>query len=91
MWDNFDQLSNDVGVTFPDLAIGNGGENDGFFYSSPDLGMGLHLYYYDPQASGAESQMGYGINYTGVEGLTINWATSDEETGTANASGDNTA
>ena len=92
MWDNFDQLSNDVGVTFPDLAIGNGGENDSFFYSSPDLGMGVtFVASYDPQASGAESQMGYGINYTGVEGLTLNWATSDEETGTANTSGDNTA
>ena len=92
MWDNFDQLANGVGVTFPDLAIGNGGENDSFFYSSPDLGMGVtFVASYDPQGSAAESQMGYGINYTGVEGLTLNWATSDEETGTANTSGDNTA
>ena len=91
MWDNFDALSNGVGVTFPVLAQANGGENDSFYYTSPDLGMGVTFTAsYNPQSSRAESEMGYGLNYTGVEGLTINYATSDEETGTANTSGDNT-
>ena len=47
---------------------------------------------YNPQVGngGAASETGYGFNYTGVEGLSFSYATSDIETGTASTSGDNT-
>ena len=47
---------------------------------------------YNPQAgNGVESETGYGVTYTGVEGLTLKYATADENTGTTATSGDQTA
>ena len=93
MWDNFDQLANGAGVTFADGAKGQGVDNNAFFYKSPDLIDGLNITAsYNPQGGGqTNSEMGYGINYTGVEGLSFSYATTDIESGTASTSGDNTA
>ena len=91
MWDNFDQLSNSLGITYADGVVANGVGNNGILYTSPDLMDGLNVTLsYNPQGSGAASETGYGFNYTGVEGLSLSYATSDVETGTATTSGDNT-
>jgi outer membrane protein OmpU len=92
MWDNFDQLANGAGITFADGAKGQGVDNNALFYKSPDLMDGLNLTIsYNPQGSNAASETGYGFNYTGVEGLSFSYATTDIESGTASTSGDNTA
>ena len=63
------------------------------YYTAPSLMDGLTLNAsYNPQTgNGAESEMGYGLTYTGVEGLTLKYATMDENTGTTATSGDQTA
>ena len=92
MWDNFDQLANGAGITFADGAKGQGVDNNALFYKSPDLMDGLNLTIsYNPQGSNADSETGYGFNYTGVEGLSLSYATTDIESGSASTSGDNTA
>ena len=92
MWDNFDSLSSDLGVSFAvDGIRTSSGVNNSFFYASPDLMDGLNFTLsYNPQAgnSGNPSETGYGINYTGVEGLSLSYANADEESGTAATSGD---
>ena len=92
MWDNFDQLTNAVGITYADGVVANGGGNNSFFYKSPDLMDGLNITLsYNPQVGngGAASETGYGFNYSGVEGLSLSYGTTDVETGTASTSGDN--
>ena len=92
MWDNFDALANSAGVTFAAGAKGQGVDNNALFYKSPDLMDGLNLTVsYNPQGSNAASETGYGVNYTAIEGLSLSWATTDIESGTASTSGDNTA
>jgi outer membrane protein OmpU len=92
LWDNFDQLSNSAGITFADAATGEGGRANNLLYASPDLGMGVTFYAsYEPQGSTAASASSYGLSYTGVEGLSLDYAVTDIETGTANTSGENTA
>ncbi len=92
MWDNFDGLSSDLGVDFSTDGIRtSSGVNNSFFYASPDLMDGLNFTLsYNPQAgnSGNPSETGYGINYTGVEGLSLSYANADEETGATATSGD---
>jgi outer membrane protein OmpU len=92
MWDNFDGLSSDLGVSFAqDGILTSSGVNNSFFYASPDLMDGLNFTLsYNPQAgnSGNPSETGYGINYTGVEGLSLSYANADEESGTTATSGD---
>ena len=93
MWDNFDEKVTSLGVTVADGVVANGGGNNSFFYTSPDLMDGLNLTLsYNPQVGngGAASETGYGFNYTGVEGLSFSYGTTDIETGTASTSGDNT-
>ena len=93
LWDNFDQLANDSGVTFPDAILTNAPGNNAFFYSSPDLMDGLNFTAsYTPSAAngGVGGELGYGINFSGYEGLSISYATTDVETGVAATSGDNT-
>ena len=91
MWDNFDQLSNDLGITYADGVTANSGSNNAILYTSPDLMDGLNVTLsYNPQGSGAASESGYGFNYTGVEGLSLSYANTDVESGTATSSGDNT-
>ena len=96
MWDNFDEMSIGTATSLDAVAMSSAGD-DSFFYTSPDLMDGLNVTLsYNPQgtatASGngeKPSETGYGINYTGVEGLSVSYASTDIETNTASTSGDN--
>jgi outer membrane protein OmpU len=91
LWDSFDETTSGVGITIGDLLKTAGPGDDVFLYTSPELMDGLTaVLSYEPQNTGTESGTGYGINYTGVEGLTINYADSDTIGATAAATGDNT-
>ncbi len=91
IWDGFDGA---VATGVTGMGIGaSGGSNNSIYYTAPSLMDGLTLNAsYNPQTgNGAESEMGYGVTYTGVEGLTLKYATMDENTGTTSSSGDQTA
>ena len=97
LWDKFDGLTtigtgNNVTVNFStDLAQTASAGANAFLYTSPELMDGLTVVAsYQPQASAKESGTGYGINYSGVEGLTINYATTDVVGTNDDTSGDNT-
>ena len=95
MWDNFDGVIVLGGTTIADAAIGNGGVNNSLFYSSPDLMDGLNFTLsYDPQVegtsgTGTDGEIGYGVNYSGVEGLSLSYATTDVNDHSSNGAGDN--
>ena len=93
LWDAFDGLGTLNGVSFAtDLLQTASAGNNGFMYTSPELADGLTLVgSYQPQGSGRESGTGYGVNYTGVDGLSLHWATADVVGTTATTSGDSTA
>ena len=90
IWDGFDGA---VATGVTGVTIGaSGGTNNSIFYTAPSLMDGLDLTAsYNPQGAQAESETGYGVAYTGIEGLTLKYATMDENTGTAGTSGDQTA
>ena len=90
LWDAFDGLGSLNGVSFAnDLLTTVSAGNNAFMYTSPELAEGLTLVgSYQPQGSNRESGTGYGINYTGFDGLTINYATQDIVGATTAASGD---
>ena len=97
LWDKFDGLTtigtgNNVTVNFStDLAQTASAGANAFLYTSPELMDGLTVVAsYQPQAANKESGTGYGINYSGVEGLTINYATTDVVGTNDDTSGDNT-
>ena len=93
IWDGFDGAgTSSAGVT--GVTIGaSGGENNSIYYTAPSIMDGMTINAsYNPQAgNGIESELGYGVTYTGVEGLTLAYATMDENTGVAGTSGDQTA
>ena len=90
IWDGFDGAVA-TGVTGTTIGASGGTENS-IFYTAPSLMDGLAITAsYNPQGSQAESETGYGVAYTGVEGLTLKYATMDENTGTTGTSGDQTA
>ena len=95
MWDNFDGLVVLGGTTLADAAIGSGGVNNSLFYTSPDLMDGLTFTLgYDPQVegtsgTGTDGQVSYGVNYSGMDGLSVSFATSDINDHDSNASGTN--
>jgi len=66
------------------------GDNS-FFYTLPSMVDGLDVNAsYKPQGATAVSAIGYGVGYTGVEGLSVNYAVTDVETALSNTSGDQT-
>ena len=91
LWDAFDGLGTLNGVAFgTDLLTTVSAGANALNYVSPELADGLTLNAsYQPQASNRESATGYGINYTGFDGLTINYANTDFVSTTAALSGDN--
>ena len=90
IWDGFDGA---VATGVTGVTIGaSGGTNNSIFYTAPSLMDGLAITAsYNPQGAQAESEMGYGVAYTGVEGLTLKYAIMDENTGTDATSGEQTA
>ena len=95
LWGTFDEMSATLGVAGLDMAAA-GGTNNNIYYTAPSLmdGVAINLSY-NPQSgagqTGAESEMGYAVSYTGVEGLTLKYASADKNTGTTATSGDQTA
>ena len=90
LWDSFDETTSGVGITVGDLLKTAGPGDDVFLYTSPELMDGLTaVVSYEPQNTGHQSGTGYGINYSGVEGLTLNYASSDVNGGTATTDGTN--
>jgi outer membrane protein OmpU len=86
IWDKFDGLTNADAQ-----AVTSTAGNNSFYYSSPELMAGLTVQgSYQPQGSNRVSGTGYGVQYTGVEGLTLKYAVSDIVGTTATASGDET-
>lgn len=66
--------------------------NNSFFYTAPSVMDGVSLFAsYTPQAAvtaQSAGSVGYGITYTGVEGLSASYATNDINGGSAAADGD---
>ena len=92
IWDGFDGTLSTNAATGVAVSAASAGNNS-MFYTLPTLMDGVSLFAsYNPQVSGTtEAEVGMGITYTGIEGLTASYATTDEETGTANTSGEQTA
>jgi outer membrane protein OmpU len=98
IWDKFDGLTNAMAIGSHGHATGDSntataGDN-AFIYTSPELMEGLTLTgSYAPQASSAETRTsgtGVGVNYTGIEGLTLAYAKADITNSTEALSGDQT-
>ncbi|MDA9793823.1 porin [Pelagibacteraceae bacterium] len=98
IWDKFDGLTNAMvlgshGHATGDSNTATAGDN-AFIYTSPALMEGLTATLsYAPQASSAETRAsgtGVGVNYTGVEGLTLAYAKADITNSTKALSGDQT-
>ena len=98
IWDAFDGLSTASGQVGKSGATGDSvtataGDN-AFMYTSPEVMDGLTLVgSYAPQASTSETRSsgtGLGLNYTGIDGLTINYARADIVNSTKALSGDST-
>jgi outer membrane protein OmpU len=92
IWDKFDGLTNAVGLTNAGsvTATASAGNNS-FFYSSPELMDGLTIQAsYEPQTATEKAGTGLGLTYTGVEGLTVNYAEADATNSTDALSGTST-
>ena len=92
LWDTFDQHTVAAGATtIPDLSQTGTPGDDVFMYTSPEFMEGLTATLsFEPQNTGIDSGTGYGIDYTGVEGLTLQYAVTDVVGASTDASGDNT-
>jgi outer membrane protein OmpU len=92
IWDKFDGLTNAVGLTNTGsvTATATAGNNS-FYYSSPELMDGLTIQAsYEPQTATEKAGTGLGLTYTGVEGLTVNYAEADATNATDALSGTST-
>jgi outer membrane protein OmpU len=68
-----------------------GGVANNLFYTLPSVMDGLKVFAnYNPQGGRTESGTGYGLTYTGVEGLTATYASADVVAATTALSGDQT-
>ena len=90
IWDNFDgtkSAGETAAIAVKDSAPGD----NSFYYTLPSMVDGLAVNAsYKPQGATAVSAIGYGVGYTGVEGLSVHYAVTDVETALANTSGDQT-
>ena len=88
IWDTFDGAR---GYTSGVAVSDAGGVANNLFYTLPSIVDGLSIYgNYNPQGSARESSTGFGVTYTGVEGLTAKYAVADEVGTTTALSGDQT-
>jgi outer membrane protein OmpU len=97
IWDAFDGTGISTGVTGLKPLDSDPG-NESIFYTLPSLMDGLSVFAsYNPQMDDAttpdlnETETGFGATYTGVEGLTFSYATTDINSGVTATSGDHTA
>ena len=93
IWDGFDGAAAvAVGVTGVKPKDSSPGD-DSVFYTLPSLMDGLSVFAsLNPQESAVnETETGYGVTYSGIEGLSVSYATTDIESGTTATSGDHTA
>ena len=93
IWDGFDGAAAvSVGVTGTKMLDSDPGNNS-IFYTLPSLMDGLSIFAsYNPQESAInETETGFGATYTGIEGLTVSYATTDINSGATATSGDHTA
>ena len=93
LWDTFDQhtVTGITGGAIPDLSQTGTPGDDVFMYTSPEIMEGLTATLsWEPQNTGIDSGTGWGINYTGMEGLTLQYAKADVVGTTTLTSGDNT-
>jgi len=91
LWDNFDGKTKKLGVgTIPDAIASSGGGNNTFFYTSPEVvdGMTVTASWNPAASAGVNSMLGLGVNYTGVEGLSVSYATIDAEGHSTSLEGD---
>ena len=93
VWDTFDGATGGSGV----VGVGHSNSapgNNALSYTMPTImdGVAVNLSY-EPQQSGnsIDSGVGYAVTYTGVEGLTLVYSSSDEVGTTAALSGEQTA
>jgi len=93
VWDSFDGTTGGSGV----VGVGHSNSAPGanaLSYVMPAImdGVAVNLSY-EPQSSGntIDSGIGYAVTYTGVEGLTLVYSSSDEVGTTSALSGDQTA
>ena len=92
IWDGFDGAAAvAVGVTGAALKDSGPGDNS-ILYTLPSMMDGLSVFAsLNPQESAVnETETGYGLTYTGVEGLTIGYAQGDVEATTNTKSDENT-
>ena len=79
IWDQFD----DEGGLEP-TGVGSG--DNMIFYTTPSVMEGLSLSAsYLPNSAGAQTQLGYSATYTGVEGLSVTYATGEGSVTTTDA------
>ena len=93
IWDGFDGAAAvAVGVTGAALKDSGPGNNS-VFYTLPSIMDGLSVFAsLNPQESAVnETETGYGVTYSGIEGLSVSYATTDIESGATATSGDHTA
>ena len=88
IWDSFDGARGTVTA----VAVSDSGPGDNsLYYTLPTLMDGLSINAsYKPQGTGAESATGYNFTYTGVDGLSASFGSTDIETGVTGTSGDQT-
>ena len=93
IFDNFDaQTVGDTDLVETSTAAGNAamltspGGNNSIFYTAPSVVDGLAITASYSPSAGAESNSAFGVAFTGVEGLTVNYAvgSNDGAAGTAN-------
>ena len=88
IWDTFDGTRGSaIAVAVSDSGTGD----NGLFYNLPSVMDGLDVFAsYQPQGSGRESATGFGVTYSGFDGLSLSYATTDEAGTTVALSGDQT-
>jgi outer membrane protein OmpU len=95
IWDTFNGALNTTnaatGVAIKEASAGN----NSFFYTAPTLmdGVAITLSYNPHNTTETDSKgaVGYGISYSGVEGLTLSYAAASIATHATGTDGDNTA
>jgi outer membrane protein OmpU len=95
LWDNFDGESFGLGTsgTIADALTSHGGGNNSFYYTSPAVmdGLAINASWNPAAAAGVNSALGLGVTYTGVEGLSVSYATIDINGHATADEGDETA